>query len=64
MNKSKKLYKSRITRKYIEFYGTDPLLWCATKRTIDLGIPFATYIKNLIRDDIKRASIEVMKNGK
>ena len=62
MNKSKKLYKLKTTRKYIEFYGNDPLLWVLTKRLFDLDIPFATYVKQLIRNDLRNHIIEVIDN--
>ena len=48
MNKSKKLYKEKVKRKYVEFYPTEkPLIDYIEIRQKD-GINFATLVKALI----------------
>lgn len=49
--RAKKKYKSKIEVMRVEFYPTDEDI---KQRLSDLKEPRATYIKRLIREDIKR----------
>lgn len=51
MRRAKKKYKSKIEVMRVELYPTDEDI---KKRLADQGEPRATYIKRLIREDIKR----------
>lgn len=52
MNKSKKLYKSKIVRKYVEFYPTDKELISYIEQQQRDGLSFATFVKSTIRREI------------
>ena len=52
MNKAKRNYKKKIRRIYIELYPPDEDI---KNKLNELNEPTATYIKRLIRQDLKRS---------
>ena len=52
MNNTKRNYRRKIKRIYIELYGTDKDIEMHLKNN---SKPIATYLKALIRADIKRS---------
>ena len=49
MNKSKKNYKTKVVRKYVEFYPTERDLIEFIEAQQAQGIPFAATVKGFIR---------------
>lgn len=52
--KARERYRKKVDRKYIEFYPTESDLKARIEDRAAAGEPMATYIKRLIREDIKR----------
>lgn len=53
MNEAKKRYKKKIEELRIELYPTDNDIKAQLKARQEAGEPKATYVKRLIREDIK-----------
>lgn len=49
MNNTKKRYKAKITRKYVEFYPTEADLVAFVEEQQRRGISFASIVKGFIR---------------
>lgn len=51
--KARENYRKKVERKYIELYPTDEDIKNRLKERAETGEPMTTYIKRLIREDIK-----------
>lgn len=58
MNKSKKMYKKKVKRKYVEFYPTDTLILEYIERRKAEGINFATLVKSLLTLEASKEVLE------
>ena len=54
MNESKKRYKTKVERVFVELYPTDADIKAQLAQRTAAGEAKATYIKRLIREDIQR----------
>lgn len=52
--KARANYKKKIKRVFLELYGTDEDIKEHLDKVKDEGEPVSTYIKRLIREDIKK----------
>lgn len=52
--KARENYRKKVERKYIELYPTDEDIKKHLDKVKDAGEPMTTYIKRLIREDMKR----------
>ena len=52
--KARENYRKKVERKYIELYPTDEDIKNRLKERAEAGEPMTTYIKRLIREDMKR----------
>ena len=51
--KARENYRKKVERKYIELYPTDADIKKRLAERSEAGEPMATYIKRLIREDMK-----------
>lgn len=51
--KARENYRKKVERKYIELYPTDEDIKKQLEKRSAAGEPMATYIKRLIREDMK-----------
>lgn len=63
MNKSKKMYKEKIKRKYVEFYPTETLILEYIERRKSEGINFATLVKCLLTLEASKEVLEQTENN-
>lgn len=52
--KARANYKKKIQRVFLELYGTDADIKARLEERKEAGEPMTTYIKRLIREDMKR----------
>ena len=63
MNKSKKMYKDKVTRKYVEFYPTETLILNYIERRKAEGLNFATLVKCLLTLEASKEVLEQAENN-